>query len=103
MVPPCRSGNSSILLLPAFSVPFLLTKAGAVDGCLALCLLLWWLLGRVGVGMVLMRVVASMLQWGRVHGHPSGGAVDFSSCLFSPWCSTAIGAWGVQWRGTPYI
>lgn len=85
------------------SVPFLLTKASAVDGCLALRLWLWWLLGRVGVGMVLMRVVASVLQWGRMHGHPSRGAVAFSARLFSPWCSTAIRAWGVQWRGTPYI
>lgn len=80
----------------------MLTKARAVDGRLALRLLLRRLLGRMGVGMVLMRVVASVLQWGRMHGHHTGGSVAFGSSWFSPWCRTTIGAGGVQWRGTPY-
>lgn len=99
---PPRQQDSSLTLLPAFSVPSVLTKASAVDGRLALCLLLRWLLGRVRVGMVLMRVVASMLQWRGMHGHHRRGAIAFSSGLFSPWGSTTIRAWGVQWRGTPY-
>lgn len=65
-------------------------------------MLLRWRLGRVGMGMVLMRVIAPMLQWGRVHGQHGGRPVAFSPSLLSPWRGTPIWARGVQRRGASY-
>lgn len=60
------------------------------------------LLGRVGVGMVLMWVVASVLQRGWVHGHHGGRPIAFGPSLLPPRRGTTIRARGVQWRSSPY-
>lgn len=67
-----------------------------------MCLLLWRrLLGGVGMGVVLMGVVASVLQRGRVHGHHLGRPVALGPRWLPPRWGTAVGAGGVQWRRTP--
>ena len=88
--------EGQLAVLPGLRVPRLLTEASAVDGCLALCLLLRrGLLGGVGVGVVLMGVVASVLQRGRVHGHHRGRPVALGPRWLPPGWGTAVGAGGV--------
>ena len=76
----------------------LLTEASTIDRSLAWCLL-WrrrrWL-GRMGVRVVLVRAVASVLQWGWVHGHHGGRPVALGPSLLPPWGGTSIRARGVQ-------
>lgn len=80
----------------------LLTKAWTVHRSLAWGL--WGrrlLLGRVGVGVVLLRAVASVLQGGWVHGHHGGGPVAFSPSLLPPRGGTTLRAWSMQRRRSP--
>lgn len=44
----------------------------------------WRLLGRVGVGMVLLRVVAAVLHWGWMQGQHRGWPVALCPGLLSP-------------------
>lgn len=94
-------GRKSRHELPALPA---LTEARAADGRLALGLRLL-LLGRlrgVRVGVVLVRVVGSVLQRGSVHGQHRGRPIAFGPGLLAPWRGTAVGTGGVQGRGTPY-